>query len=802
MSGQVSPSSPAPASLREALADRYTLGNEIGRGGMATVYVADDLRNHRRVAFKVLDPSLGAVLGAERFLAEIRITAGLQHPNLLPLFESGEAAGWLYYVMPLIEGATLRERLQRERQLPVDESITIARAIAGALDYAHRQGVVHRDLKPENILLQDGQPLVADFGIALAVSNAGGARLTATGMSLGTPQYMSPEQAVVDHAVDGRSDIYSLACVLHELLTGDPPFTGSTVQAVIAKVLTTPPTSVRTVRPSVPAHVDTALAKALAKLPADRYVTAREFADALHRPDPLRLPEGIGHARTAPSRRRVWFAAGAGLLVLAALGVYATRRVPGADPKSASAGGAANAPVETRPSIAVIPFKNSSGDPAEEHFSDGLTIELIGALGKVAGLKVAPRSSVFALKGKDLSARAVAEALHVATVLDVSVRRAGNRLKVTAQLVRASDENVLWSETYDREMKDIFAVQEEIARAIVGALRVQLGGVDGPLVRPGTSDLVAYDLYLKGRYSSYRMTPADFGLAIEFFNQAIARDPTFAKAYAGLADTYIVRAIFTDRPPQENLPQARTAALKALALDSTLAEAHVALASVLFGFDWDWVQSERHFESALALDRNYAFGHFRYALLLMNLARFDQSMAEFDRARELDPSLPASINLARLHLSMGRPARAIELILPRIAANPKQSFAHALLGHAYLKLNRNDEALAAFRQAALLSGAQDSAFLAYGLALTGQRAAADSVLQRLLRSATQRYLPPVAMATAYVGLGDRENAFQWLEKAVQQHAPFVDGLQTFVWLEPLHEDPRWDALLRRIGIRK
>src|SRR6185436_2778641 len=267
--------------LQHRLADRYALDREIGRGGMATVYLARDLKHTRNVALKVLDPELGAVLGAERFLSEIRVTAGLQHPNLLPLFDSGEAGGLLFYVMPFVEGESLRHRLEREKQLPVDDAVRIAVAVANALDYAHQHGVIHRDLKPENILLQHGEPVVADFGIALAVSNAGGARITQTGLSLGTPQYMSPEQATGDRVIDGRSDIYSLAAMVYEMLSGDPPHTASTAQAIVAKLLTEPPRDVRASRPSVPEHVGAAIDRGLEKLPADRWATAREFSQAL-----------------------------------------------------------------------------------------------------------------------------------------------------------------------------------------------------------------------------------------------------------------------------------------------------------------------------------------------------------------------------------------------------------------------------------------------------------------------------------------------------------------------------------------
>src|SRR5450759_5245215 len=301
----------AVAQLNSALTGRYEVEREIGAGGMATVYLARDLRHDRRVALKVLKPELGAVLGVERFLAEIKVTANLQHPNLLPLFDSGAADGLLFYVMPYVEGESLRARLDREKQLPVDDAVRIAVAVAGALDYAHRQGVIHRDLKPENILLHEGQPLVADFGIALAVSNAGGNRITQTGLSLGTPQYMSPEQATGDRAIDARTDIYSLGAVTYEMLTGEPPHTGSTSQAIIARVLTEKPRGIRASRPNVPAQVEGAVERALEKLPADRWATAKEFSEALNgvRPVTMRTHEaasaaGAGAAAaTAASRR-------------------------------------------------------------------------------------------------------------------------------------------------------------------------------------------------------------------------------------------------------------------------------------------------------------------------------------------------------------------------------------------------------------------------------------------------------------------------------------------------------------------
>jgi len=435
--------------LHAALADRYALERELGRGGMATVYLARDLKHGRPVAIKVLRPEIASALGPERFLREIEVAARLTHPHILPLHDSGEAVGFLYYVMPFVEGDSLRDRLEREEQLPLEEALQVTREIADALSYAHSRDVVHRDVKPENILFQAGHAVVSDFGIARAITAAASGTLTEAGIPIGTPGYMSPEQALAKRHLDGRSDIYSLGCVLYEMLAGEPPFTGPTAQAVLARHSLDPVPPLRTVRQAVPLAIEQAVMKALEKVPADRFATASEFADA------LRTPRASGPAPTA------------------------------AIPKS----------------IVVLPFANLSPDPDNEYFSDGITEEIINALSQLPGLHVAARTSSFAFKGKSAGIAEVGARLKVATVLEGSVRKAGSRVRITAQLVNVADGYHLWSERYDRELDDIFAIQDAIARTIAHRLEVALAGPAGDmLVTPPTESLAAYQLYLKARY--------------------------------------------------------------------------------------------------------------------------------------------------------------------------------------------------------------------------------------------------------------------------------------------------------------
>jgi serine/threonine-protein kinase len=525
-------------SVSSALADRYAMKREVGRGGMAIVYQAHDLRHERQVAVKVLRPEIARSLGPDRFLREIKIVAGLTHPHILPLYDSGDMAGLLYFVMPYLDGKSVRERVDQERQLPLDDAVQIARGAADALDYAHRHGVVHRDIKPENILLEEEHAFVTDFGIARAVSVAADDQITDTGIAIGTPAYLSPEQAAGDVDIDGRSDVYSLGCVLYEMLAGEPPFTGPTAQVVIAKRFAADAVPIRAIRDAIPRTLDAVVRKALARTAVDRYDTAGEFADALEQ------------ARTAP----------------------------------ASVGGA----VPAEHSTAVLPFGNLSADPEAEYFSDGVTEEIINALSRVEGLHVAARTSSFAFKDRAVEISEIGSTLKVATVLEGSVRKAGNRIRITTQLVNVDDGYHLWSERYDREMGDVFAVQDEIARAIVNTLKVKLlGERDAPLVKEATKNVEAYTHYLKGRYYWNKRTQTGLLKGINHFDTAVDEDGTFALAYAGLADSHNILGFYDFVPPSDAFPQAKAAALKALEMDEGLAEAHAALAYELLYYDWD-----------------------------------------------------------------------------------------------------------------------------------------------------------------------------------------------------------------------
>lgn len=453
-----------------------------------------------------------------------------------------------------------------------------------------------------------------------------------------------------------------------------------------------------------------------------------------------------------------------------------------------------------RPSVGVVPFANIGGRADDEPFADGLTDELIGALGRVAGLKVAGRTSAFALKGRSLSVRAIADTLRVAAVLEGSVRRTGDHVRVTATLVAAAADSVLWSETFDRRSGDIFALQEDIAQAIVRALKVSFDSA-APTVRHATRDALAYDFYLRGRYFSARQNRPSLLRAVSYLEQAIARDSGFAAAYASLADARILLVLFGGHQPRDELPRARAAAQHALALDSTLGEAHGALAHVLFAFDWNWLAAGREFERAIALDPGLATLRQRYGIYLLDLGEFDRAATVLHDALAIDPlSAPITMTLGRVFVNARQPERAQAALLTAIELNPALSFAHLQLGHAYLQQGNGSQALVEFRTAAALSGVSDSAQLAYAYAVSNRRGDALTVLRQLLASAPRRYLPPFSIAMAYTGLGLRDSAFRWLDRGVAERAAYMDMVGVIPAFDPLRTDPRFTALLQRMNL--
>ncbi|MEP6621102.1 MAG: protein kinase [bacterium] len=535
--------------LNSILAGRYRIDRELGAGGMAIVYLAHDTKHERDVAIKVLRSDIAHTLGRERFAREILLAARLNHPHILSVLDSGDADGLLYYVMPVMRGETLRDRLIAGSQLPVQEAVQIASEVADALDYAHRHEIVHRDIKPENILLHEGHAVVADFGIGKALSEAQNESLTQVGMGVGTPAYVSPEQAVGE-PVDGRTDLYSLGCVLYEMLVGEPPFTGPNVQAVIAKRFVQTPADVSALREAVPRPVARAVQQALARAPVDRHATAAALLAALRE---VETP-GASSTTSAPAQ-----------------------------------------------SIAVLPFANLSPDRDNEYFGDGIAEDIINALSRVDGLHVAARMSAFSYKDKNADLRTVGEQLNVATVLQGSVRKAGNRLRISVQLMAVTDGYQLWSERYDRELVDVFAVQDEIAGAIAERLELAFARPGPGPARATTAEVEAYELVIRGR-ALMMQRGRPILEAITCFERALGVAPHSAAAHAGLGAALRVKAQYGFGEAAECLPLAHAALTRALELDPGSAEAMGHLGTLITNGDVDVDRTFELWERALALD--------------------------------------------------------------------------------------------------------------------------------------------------------------------------------------------------------
>ena len=740
--------------LNRALAGRYRVERELGRGGMATVFLAHDLRLDRMVAIKVFAAGRPMHLEASRFEREIRIAARLTHPQIVPVHDSGEADGLLYYVMPLIEGESLRDRLKREGRLPVADAVRIAGTVARALDYAHRQGYVHRDIKPENILLHEGGALVADFGVAMALREACSTDDTSTapGLAVGTPAYMSPEQAAGERELDGRTDQYATACVLFEMLAGHAPFSGTARQIMLRHVVEPPP-SVRVVRPDVPWPVDGALLRAMAKEPAERFESAADWADAL-----MARPREV-EAAGASTRRRA---------------------------------------------IAVLPFINATSDPDNEYLSDGMTDELISALANVGGLRVASRTSVFALKGRKEDVRSLGALLGVGTVLEGTVRKAGNRIRLTAQLSDAADGRLLWSERFDRDDEDIFAIEDEITATIVRTLRSRLLGELGePVPKRYTENPKAYNLYLRGRFAWNLRSSDGMRQAISFFEQAIAEDAGYALAWSGLADAYAIGVDYRNGPVAEGFERAKELARRAIALDDGLAEAHTSLAWVTFIHDWDWAAAEREFRRAIDANPNYASAHQWYAWLLASQGRLGEALRAGERAVELDPaSVSVRRGLGWLHFYVRDLHQAVEHLRRALAMNPTALETILVLAMVLNQAGRPAEAEATLRDGLNLAP-EDTALLAVlgrAYVLQGRRPEAEAIRKRFMTMSGSRYVSPTDRAKLALALGLGDEAFAFAEQSRVERRGWIVYMKVDPLWDPLREDPRYRALLSAMAI--
>jgi serine/threonine-protein kinase len=796
----LSPVPDALADLQTSLTGRYAIERELGRGGMATVYLARDLKHDRPVALKVLSPTIAQVIGTERFEREIRLAARLQHSHICSVYDSGESAGQLWYTMPYVEGESLESRLKREGRLPVDDALRITREAAQALAYAHGHGVVHRDIKPANLLLaRDGSTLVADFGIARALGDAqpsGEVTITQTGMSPGTPAYMSPEQMAGGRDLDGRSDVYSLGLVLYELLVGERPFRGDSLSAMV-QLASKPLPSVRAGRPELPAAADDLLRSSLT-FDRDKRPPMAEFGAAL---DAVRLGSSADRllGGSAPWRldnsagRRL----GVGLVialaaVLAIVAIFLLRRVPAASATLAK-------------SAAVLPFTDLSPGKDQQYFSDGLTEELTTALSRVPGFQVAARSSAFQFRGADVDVREVGKKLGVGTVLEGSVRRSGDQLRISAQLVNTANGFQIWSDTYDRSTADVFAVQEEIAKAIVTALQVRLAsGSDTALVQRPTTDLTAYDLYLQGNFALQARTETSIPEAIRYFEQAVARDSSFARAWAGLAEANVLLPLYTGTAPPVSWPKAKTAAQHAIQLGDGLAQAHAALAYGTLLNDWDFPAAEQEFKRAIAADPRYPTAHHWYGDFLTGRNRQEEALVELRKAQELDPlsriiSAEVAWNLNNLH----RTAEADSEITRVLRLDPDFGEALFVLGSVRMQQNRWPEAIEATRHALATGGynAHVAASLIAAYAGSGDLQTARALLDSMTTRATHEYIPPMALAIGHAWLGEIDQAFALLERGIKEKDPTMPEDFFEPQLDPLKKDPRYSDLASRIAGR-
>ncbi|HJQ68074.1 MAG TPA: protein kinase [Blastocatellia bacterium] len=765
----------------EGNVSHYRIVRPLGAGGMGEVYLAEDTRLGRQVALKFLpasyqyDPDRRA-----RFLKEARAASALRSPNIAAIYDIGVHEGSSFIAMEYVEGETISRRLERG-PIAVKDVMDIARQVADALDEAHELGIIHRDIKSSNLMVTErGLVKVLDFGLAKMVEREGGGgdesqptvmlgQQTSLGVVVGTVWYMSPEQAL-GKDVDTRSDIFSLGVVIYEMLTGRLPFEGETSSAVVDLIVHQEPPALARFNYNVPAELERITRKCMEKDRERRYQSTRELVTDLRN---LQRDADSGALTSSQIQRRT----------------------------EAGRGARSRKAID---SLAILPFANASNDPDTDYLSDGITESIINNLSQVPKLRVMARSTVFRYKGRESDPREVGRDLDVRAVLTGRLLQRGEHLVIKAELVDAVDGSQLWGEQYNRRMADIFSIEEEISKEISEKLRLKLSGAQKKrLTKRHTENTEAYQLYLKGRYHWNKRIEEELKKGIQYFEQAIAVDPGYALAYAGLADSYNILVSYSAMAPKDAFPKAKQAAERALQLDDRLGEAHASLAFVRFGFDWDFAEAEREFARSIELNPGYAAAHQWNAIYLAAMERLEEAKAETTRAQDLDPlSLPIMTNVGWIHHLSRRYDRAIDAYKKALEMDQNFILARRRLGQTYEQKGMYDEAIAEFQKTLAIFGGDTESIAALGhaYAASGREAEAYDVIDKLAELGTQRYIPSYFTARIHTALGHTDQAFEWLEKAYEERYGFLIYMKVEPSFDPIRQDPRFSELARRVGL--
>jgi serine/threonine protein kinase/tetratricopeptide (TPR) repeat protein len=746
-------------------ARRYQIIEELGKGGMGKVYKAFDREISEKIAIKLLKPEIATNKRTiERFRNELKLARKIRHKNVCQMYDLNKEEGNYYITMQYVSGEDLKSFIRRSRQLTIGTAISIAKQICGGLIEAHKLGVIHRDLKPQNIMIdREGNAQIMDFGIARSLKTKG---MTDSGTMMGTPHYMAPEQ-VEGKEIDERSDIYSLGVILYEMVTGKVPFEGDTALSIAVKHKTELPADPRESNAQVPSELSQVILKCMQKEKGKRIQSVEEVFSELGS-----IERGITTTGRILSEKKP-----------------ETTRI---------------SEIEWKNSIAVLPFADMSPQRDQEYFCDGLAETLINALTSIKDLRVVARTSAFSFKGKDQDVREIGKKLNVNAVLEGSVQKADNRIRITAQLINVEDGYHIWSERYDRELFDVFAIQDEIGLAIVEQLRGKLLREEKEkLLKRHTDNAEAYNLYLKGLYFWNKRTGEGMKKGMAYFQQAVDSDPIYALAYCGLADSYSLLGFWCFLSPKDTFLKAKALAEKALEIDNTLAEAHASLAFINFSYDWDWSAAENGFEKSIKLNPGYATAHHWYGVYLTAMGRHEEAFKEMRRAQELDPlSLMINLNVGMILFNQRQYDKAIEQYRKTLEMDQRFSQTHYQLAKVYgmkdMYKDATDEALKAHN----LGLPWASAVLGWVYGIAGERDEAEKLLQEMEELLKKQYISSMSLYGIYLGLGDLDKSIEWLEKAYNGRDPAMPFLKVSPEFDVIRSDPRYKALLKKIGFEE